>query len=117
MAKSIAMFVTIAAPPAVHVLLWWRLDRMQPLIWWALQALIFSVALGMLMDYRVAKSSNIEPSAYVEIRGLTTLVGWGGIVAAAAIAAIITLVQSTAALYVQSLLGIGSAGPTGLGGG
>jgi len=115
--KALAVFVTLAVPSLAHALLWWQQDLIQPTLWWALQALVFSVTLGMLMDYRIARSADVDRGAYIEIRGLTTLLGWSGAVVAATVTAAITLLQSTAALYVQKLLDISSGGPTGPGGG
>jgi hypothetical protein len=115
-AKAISLFVTSTFPPVVFVLLWGRQDMIGPTLWWTLQSLAFAVVLGMLMDYRLARAAGIERSAYVEIRGLSTLIGWGGAVVGATITATFALAQSTAMLYVQNALHITSGSTAGPGG-
>jgi hypothetical protein len=46
---------------------------------------------------------------YIELRGLSTLVGSGGIITAAAIAAVFALLQGTATQYVSGVLNIPSS--------
>jgi len=114
-AKSICIFVAFALPPVVLALLWERQDMIEPALWTAVQDLAFAIVLGMFMDYRLARRAGIERSAYVEIRGLSTLIGWGGAVIGATITAVFALAQSTAMVYVQNVLHVTSrsAGPTG----
>ena len=115
-AKAICLFVTFSVPPVVFALLWGRQDMIGPAMWGTVQTLAFAVVLGMLMEYHLARHAGIERSAYVEIRGLSTLIGWGGAIIGATITAAFALAQSTAMVYVQSALHVTSgstAGPAG----
>jgi hypothetical protein len=110
LAKAINLFMTSIIPSLVNALLWERHDMIVPTIWWILQSLAFAVVLGVLMDYCLARRAGIERSAWAEIRGLSTLIGWGGAVTAAVIAAAFALAQSTASVYVQNMLNLKSGG-------
>ena len=81
-----------------------------PIIFWVLQSLAFAVVLGVLMDYHLARRAGIELGAWAEIRGVKTLIGWGGAVFGAAITLVFTLAQSTASVYIQTMLHIKSGG-------
>jgi hypothetical protein len=109
-AKALGLFVTVAVPPVVMTLLWWRQDMIQPTLWWTLQTLIFAAATGTIMDYRLARDAGFEVSAYTELRGLTTVIGWGGAMVGATITAAFALAQSTVSVYIQNLLHITSTG-------
>ena len=111
--KALSLFVTFAMPSVVLSLLWWRRDMLETNLWLALQALVFTAALGMIMDYLMARRTGIEVSAYVEVRGLGTVLGWGGAVVGATITATFALAQSTVSLVIQNLLHLTSPGGPG----
>jgi len=100
----------------VNALLWGRHDIIVPIVFWVLQTLAFAVVLGVLMDYHLARRAGVELGAWAEIRGVKTLIGWGGAVVGAAITIVFTLAQSTASVYIQNMLNIKSGGAASPGG-
>ena len=100
----------------MNALLWGRHDIIVPIVFWVLQTLAFAVVLGVLMDYHLARRAGVGLGAWAEIRGVKTLIGWGGAVVGAAITIVFTLAQSTASVYIQNMLNIKSGGAASPGG-
>ncbi len=108
--KAACLWLTLVVPYlVVDGMRWNRAAAVDTLVW-GLQVAAVLAVVGVWWDYQSARSGGLRHHEYLEVRGVATLVGLGGVLAIAVITALITAAQTTLSAFLQQVVTRGGGG-------